>query len=320
MQLLDKLKAKFLAPLRTMGYKPPLPDIWAQAPRDLPAFTFYVIRMMKWDPTVRLGLAMREAPLCNAEFAYKEGEKWVPGIQADKPEVAEFVEQQLQRIWRHDLHKILRAQVWGWSAGEVSYRLHNGRVEFDSLTTRHPADTRAREKNGRLAGVRFRRIGKAQQGHVDVLGPKAFWHAYMPEDGSFYGDQVLRGCYSPWADKWLDGMALDVRRLFAHKDSYGGVDVSYPPGTTAVPTATGELREIPNSDIARQIAEQLKAGGVTTRPAVYDDKGNELWTVTRATIPASPTHIFEYPQQLDVEILRGLEIPDDVLTSENGGA
>lgn len=298
---------------RTASYKPQPIDHWGLMPRDLPIFTWLMIREMLWDPTIRLGLAMREAPLHGAELAYREGENWQAGVKCENKIVALFVQKQLERFWKHDLAKVLRAQVWGWAGGEVTYKLNKlGQVEYAGLLQRASGDIRALELEGKQIGVRFRRIPATPKGYVDLRFPECFWHPFGAEDGSHYGNSVLRGCYSPWCDKYLDGMALDVRRLFMHKDAYGGVDISYPPGSMFV---EGQ-GNITNQDIARQMASQVKAGGVTTRPSTCDANGHEQWVITRATIPANPQHILQYPKDLDVEILRGLEIPDDVLTSE----
>lgn len=312
--MLTKLQNWLLGRPKTADYRR-FPDRSFTHVRDLPLFTFETIRAMLIDPTVRLGLAMRAAPLFQAEFAYKaSGGEWTPGVQADRPDVAVFVYKQLQRIWKHELHKILTAQVWGWSAGEVTYRLVNKQVEVDCILHRFAGDVYALLKDGQVEGVRFDRLGQGT-GREDLRFPRSLWHAYDAEAELPYGTSALKGAHSPWADKWLNGGALDVRRLFAHKDAYGGVDLTYPPGTSYI-----KDEEIPNRDIAREIVEQIKAGGVTTRPSEYDATGKPLWELKRATIPSSPTHIFDYPKDLDVEILRGMEIPDDVLTSEGTGA
>lgn len=302
---------------QTASYKPQPLDIWGLMPRDLPLFTWNMVRYMLWDQTIRLGLAMREAPIHSAEVAYKDGKDWVNGIKCDVPAIAQFVERQLQRFWTHDLRKILRAQIWGWAAGECLYRVNQaGQIEYDGLLQRSAADVRAMDLDGKQIGVRFRRIPKAKDGMVDLKFPECFWHAFMPEDGSFYGESVLKGPYSAWCDKYLDGGALDVRRLFMHADAYGGKLIRYPEGSTPV-EENGGVRYIPNLDIARQMVAQLKAGGVVTMPSKFDGtSGKPLWDLNWASSTADPKHILEYPKDLDVEMLRGLEIPDDVLTSE----
>lgn len=282
--------------------------------RDLPTFDFDWIAQMLIDPIIRLGLAMRMAPLCQAEFAYKDGEEWVEGVQADRPEVGQYIHEQLRRIWQHELHKILTAQIWGWSAGEVVLRLANERVEVDKILHRHARDVWALHKDGEVQGVRFQHVKKT--GRVELRFPKAIWHAFMPEAESSYGLSILHGAFSSWADKWLDGGALDTRRLFMHKDAYGGQTGGYPPGTTNI----DGKGEVPNRDIMREMVEQSAAGQVVTVPMVYDPNGKPLWEWKHAEIPANPQHILQYPKDLDGEMLNGMEIPDDVIKSEATGA
>ncbi len=313
MAMFAKLRSLLLGKPKTAGYRPFPVHHFTQI-RDLPPFTFETIRWMLMDPTIRLGLAMRMAPLCQAEFAFQQGDKWIPGVRADREDVAKFVHKQIKRIWEFELHKILTAQVWGWSAAEVTYRLVDKRVEVDGLLHRHAFDVRALRSDGEIKGVRFDRLGGGV-GKVSLRMPKAIWHAYDPEAESPYGTSALRGAHSPWADKWLDGAALDTRRLFAHKDSYGGVDIAHPPGNVEVDGVV-----IPNRDIAREMGEQLAAGGHTNRPSTYYADGKPHWEITRATVPSNPSHIFDYPKQLDDEMLRGMEIPDDVVTSQGSGA
>ena len=297
---------------RTTGYQPTY-HVWGNSPRDLPQFTYHTIRAMLLDSAVRKCLAIRRAPLYGLEFAYQQGDKWIPGVEARKPEVAKFVMRQLKRIWDGELEGILSADVWGWSAGEITYRLSDyGLVEIDRLLPRHACDTRAMERDGELCGVRFDRVVGSEKGYVDLEFPHCWWHSYNPEAGRYYGQSCFLGAYSPFADKWFNGGATDVRRLFMHKDAYGGVDIAYPEGMTPVAQPDGTILEIPNRDIARQMAEQIQAGGVTTRPSQFGADGAELWKITRATVPAAPSHILQYPKDLDDEIAEGMEVFGDL--------
>ncbi len=296
---------------RTAGYQPVLTHFWHQ-PRDLPLFGFEIIRSMLLDPTVRLSLAMRAAPLSGVQWAYQEGEEWTPGVRCRRPEVAAFVLRQLSRIWTGHLTSIAKAQVWGWSAGEVTHRLSESNlVEVNRLEPRQAQDCRLLIGGGRRRGVQVRRVKHV--GSVDLHFPNAWFHAHDPEDGEHYGRSVLLGAYSPWADKCLQGGACDVRRLFMHKDAYGGTDLGYPEGSDFY---DDEGNSIPNRDIARQIVEQLAAGGVTTRPSTRDENGNERWPLTRATVPANPQHILQFPKDLDGEIRSGILIPDGVIDDD----
>ena len=298
---------------RTGGYRP-IDQHYFLQPRELPPFTWWTAKMMLFDPTIRLGLRMRSAPIMATEWAYKEGDSWTPGVKADNDEIAAYVLRQLKTIWEQ-LDALTTAQAYGWSAAEVTYKLSRGRkVEIDELLPRQSTDTRALIQDGKPVGVRFLRVEHAEMGYVDLPIPRAVFHAHQPEAGHVYGTPILLGAYSPWADKWLSGGALDVRRLFMHADAYGGKDVRYPEGTTETPTGN-----VYNRDIARQAAEQLTAGGVTFLPSDVDPQtGKERWEIKRATVPANPQHILQYPKDLDTEMLRGMEIPDDVLESTEG--
>lgn len=310
----NKQRADVTGQAYSAGYEA-IPHIWFNRPMDLPPFSFATIRGMLIDPEIRLNFATRAAPLCAAEFGWKEGEQWVEGVKCKQPEIAQYIYRQLQHIWRNFLPAILRAQVWGWSAGEVVMKLgENGLIEIDKLEPRHASDVRLLKQGFDRWGVAIDRV--EDRGSVQLPFPYAWFHAYNAEDGDDYGVSAAHGAYSPWADKWFNGGAKDVRRLFMHKDAYGGIDLGYPEGETWV---EGVENPIPNRDIARSIVEQLKAGGVTTRPSTRDENGNEKWPLTRATVASNPQHILEYPKDLDNEIRHGMEIPDGVSDSAGSG-
>ena len=295
------------------GYRSFSHIYWMQ-PRDLPPFNYVTIYNMLIDPEVRLALAVRCAPLFGAEWGYKEGDQWMPGIMSDRPEVAAFVERQLKKIWWNHLPDICKSQIWGWSAGEVVLKLSaQNLIEVDRLEPRLAEDARLILHKGAPAGVQIQRIEK--KGKVWLEFPNAFFHSHNPDPGNHYGISQLIGAYNAWADKWLDGGALDVRRLFMHKDAYGGVTMGYPEGETYI---DGQTEPVPNRDIARQIAEQIRAGNTIVRPSKRDENGNDAWPIERANVPANPQHILQYPKDLDAEIRTGIGVPDGIIDSDSG--
>ncbi len=300
----------------TGGYKP-LPHLWFQTPVDLPLFDYRTIRAMLMDEGIRLNFETRAAPIYGLQFGWEENGVWQEGVKCRDPGVAQFIYRQLQRIWKTYLPEILRAQIWGWSAGEVKvkYSDETGLIEIDRLLSRHPMDCELLKLDGcERWGVRIKRV---TEGTVDLPFPYAWFHAHAAEDGEDYGISAAYGAYSAWADKWFDGGAKQVRRLFMHKDAYGGADLSYPDGETWI---AGYDRPVPNRDIAREIVEQLRAGSVTVRPNQRDENGNERWELTRATVASNPQHILQYPKDLDDEIRHGMGICDDVINGDSTGA
>jgi len=299
----------------TGTYKP-IPHIWFQHPVDLPPFGFNTIRAMLMDEGIRLNFSTRAAPIYGLQFGWEENGAWKEGVKCKDAAVAQFIYRQLQRIWKTYLPGILRSQIWGWSAGEVCLKLSEdtGLVEINDMLPRHPMDCKLLKRGCERYGIQVARL---DGGTINLPFPYAWFSSYGAEDGEDYGVSAAYGAYSPWADKWFDGGAKDVRRLFMHKDAYGGVDIAYPPGETYLDS---QANPVPNRDIARQISEQIRTGGSTQRPNEYDENGNPKWEINRATVTSNPQHILDYPKDLDTEIRHGMEIPDDVINSGTTGA
>lgn len=299
---------------------------WYQHARDLPLFTFQTVREMLRDPQVRLCLAMRQAPIFGVEFAYVDGvgqdgkPTWVPGVKARNPIVAAWVQRQLQTIWNSFLPNLLVSQTWGWAGGEATLRLSESNlIEIEALHPRHPKDIRLLELEscGDLWGIQVANVrGK---GTVSLPFPYSYFVRFRPENGEQYSSSVLLGAYSPWADKWLNGAALDTRRLYMHKDAYGGMRVGYPSDQQVY--VNGPDRDpVPARDVALQIAEQRYSGGTVVYPTDHDMQGNERWKIEDATVASNPQHILQYPKDLDDEIRQGLEIPDGAISNDGSGA
>lgn len=286
--------------------------------RDLPPLTLWTIEAMLREPMIQLCLPMREAPLLKMEIAYLEGKNWVSGVRCDDPAIGNFAFKQILRIWNYIFCLTDASQKYGWSAAEVMLELDNdtGLLEVHCLVGRHPRDVRLMLKDGCPSGVQFLRTNIRGGKPVELEFPRAVFHAHFPQAGEWYGTSILNGAYSPWWDKWMRGGAADIRRLFMHKDAYGGADMTYPQGEVEMPD--GSI--IKNKDIAREVVEQMQTGAVTTRPYEIDEHGNNKWQLTRATVPGNPQHILQYPKDLDDEIRRGMGIPDDVVTSDSTGS
>lgn len=317
----DKQKRDLARPAKTAGYKP-VNSQWFRRPRDLPPMTWLTIESMMMEPTIRLGLAMRAAPVRNCQFAYKNpGDKdWTEGVRASSPMVGNFVYNQLKRIWR-DINGLLISQLWGWSAAEVLFELtSDNAIQIRKLLPRHPRDCRALVKSGDVVGVQFNRLQNSQEGSVSLLSPRCVFHRHNPEPGAYYGTTILEGAYSPWWDKWGRGGALEVRRLTMMQNSINGRRLKHPLGTIPVTQDDGSQKDVPTGNVAREMVETMMAGSVVCMPSTMTHDGKPLWELEEATAMTGLDHVLKYPQDLDKEQLRGMEIPDDVLSADNSGA
>lgn len=303
----------------TAGYEP-TPYAPLRYPRDLPRLNSEWVRRMLSDSAVTLALAARKAPLLSCQWAYEQNGKWINGVQASSPEVGDFVHRQLQRMWKRGISRLLDSgQVWGWGAGELTFRKVNNKIEIDRILVRDHEDVRPIVSEGDVVGVQFRRIKHAKNGIVNLGLPRAIWHAHNPMAGQVFGWTALAAAFSPWWDKNGEGGALDVRRLFFIKDAYRSVRLYYPGSTTKI-TVNGVQTDVPNSEIAMQIAEKMRTGAVYALPSDIWQDGSPKWRVEEATVASNPAHILQYPKDLDAEILNAMGIADDVLKSEATGS
>ena len=294
---------------------------WFRTPRDLPIFNFATIRAMNFDESVRLGMAMREGVIANATFGYQDQTgKWIPGVKAESPDVAEYVWSLLKRVWTFEIDKWLKCLTWGWSGGETVWKMSSdNRLLFDYAISPHARDIRTvRHSDHGIVGVEIASVSDMGSGkplRLDIR-QKGWFVANREDNGSDYGTSDYLGAYSAFADKWFNGGALDVRRLFMHTDAYRGMRIGFATGSTEL----DGIGLVPNQNIARQMVEQYKSGNVMTYPLVYTPDGKPKWQIDDASSTGNVNHILQYPQDLDQSIFRGLEIPDDVLTSEMSGA
>lgn len=307
---------------QTKGYEP-IKSYWLRRHRNLPSLSFLMIEQVLLDETIQIGLAARRAVIQGVEFGFEINGQWQTGVQCADEAVGAWVMRQIRKLWACAIDHVSSAQVYGWCGMEVIWERSQEfqTWEISGFEQRHANDVRALidTTTGRKCGIRFTNIKGVSEGYVDLRFPEAFFHAYDASPGEIYGRTVLTGAYRPWADKHLDGGAVDVRRLFMHKDAYGGADIKYPEGSTDIGTIDNPF-EVANRELAREIVEQLEAGGVTTTPMQYDDEGRQKWELTRATVPSNPTHILQYPGDLDGEMLRGMYVPDGVLKADDTGS
>ena len=292
-----------------------------QQPRDLPIFGWWTIQQMQFEGELTRALEVRAAPMVGVEFAHREedeterGFSWKPGAKCNNPAVKEYIDRQLDTL-RANMHKMMTAQRDGWASGEITLKLNKetNQVDIDCFHPLDYTDCRLLIQNGKEVGIRVRRVKDV--GEVDLDFPYAYFTNHKKPAGKRYGRSVLIGAYSPWMDKWGSGGGLDVRRLYMHKDAYGGMVLGYPGGETY-----DELqeKEVPNRDIARQIGEQTIAGGVIVKPSNKDAMGNDEWTVEWASTKSNPQHILQYPKDLDAEMRTGVGVTDGVIDNDNGG-
>lgn len=269
--------------------------------QNLPMWRLWTARMMLTsDPIVNFSLNIRNAALMAAEVV----------VTAKNPRVQEWVQKQWDYLWDQQRPKLISAKKWGFAALQPLYKEDdNGLMTLKGLKDFAPEDCRALERRNSVIGCRVKGI--------EVFFPQSLWLSFGAEFGGAYGTAVTRRQYPAWYEKWMERGAKRLQQLRMIKDAYIGDIFWYPPGM---------LIELPNGqklswkDVMREIGENRYSGGALTLPRLLDNNGKELTGYQPpATVPGA-TEIFNWVETCDDNILRGADIPSEVVQAADTGS
>lgn len=256
--------------------------------------------MLSSDPIVEFALNVRNAALMVAEME----------VECGNPNVKKWLEKQWDTLWNKHRSKLLSAKKWGFAPLQPTFTKRNGLTHIDGLKEFAPEDVKAQECGGKLCGFKVKN-------EVKLFQPQALWITFNAECGSPYGTGCLRRAYPPWYEKWMDHGARKLLQLRMIKDAYIG-DIFWCPFNLKVQMPDGKV--MPWRDLCRELEENRLSGGAMVLPSMYDDKGNKLVDYSPPTDVAGGSQIFEWGDKLDEAILRGADVPIEVVKAqENGG-
>lgn len=269
---------------------------------NLPLYTTWAGRLMlNSDPVVEFSLSVRNAALMVAEVE----------IKAKNDRVQKWLDAQWNTLWELNRDKILSAKKWGFAGLQPTYKFNptTQLLDIDGLKDFAPEDVKALESNGKQCGFRVR--------DRKLFGPRSLWMTFNTEYDSPYGRGTLRRSYPPWYEKWMDRGAKKLIQQRMIKDAYVG-DIFWTPFNLNVELPNGDV--IPWRDLARQIAENRMSGGAMVLPMMRDDKGNQMMDYKPPQGIAGGTDIFTWLEKLDEDILRGADIPIEVIKASETGS
>lgn len=284
---------------------------------DRPQFSLLAAEYMRFDPKVTLGLATRNGLLLNAKVK----------VEADREDVKVFVEKQWEKIWARGGSQILRTKEAGYAGFEIMYQQQDrgpfaGKIVFNSLKDFHPADTRPLIRRSKVVGLTLRRIRRrkfaaATTGRgIPIWSPKTLWLTFRRRHGHWFGESLLEHSYAPWFEKWMRGGAIKLRQLRMVKDAWIGDRILYP--SQGLEDQEGNILNW--RDMAREAAEMRVSGGVMGFPSDRNSEGNLKVEYMPPTSVEGATEIFNYSNELDKEILQGIETPSEVLEAASSGS
>lgn len=268
--------------------------------QQLPLWRLWSGRMMLTsDPLVNFSLNIRNAALMPAEVI----------IKCKNEKVKNWLTEQWNFLWNYHRLKLTNAKRWGFNALQIVPKMKNGLLCIKDVKEFAPEDVRALEADSKLVGQRVKGVA--------VYNPQSLWLTFGAEHGSPYGTGCLRRSYPAWYDKWMEHGAKRLLQLRMIKDAYIGDIVWYPPNMKfTLPDGT----EVSWRDLMREIVENRLSGGVLTLPMLLDSNGKKLTEYQPPHDVGSASQIFEWVDMCDEGILRGADIPLEVVKAADTGS
>lgn len=333
----SEMHKRLLEPL-TQGYVPTVPTDSLLSPDGLyPLWTFRrEIPVMLTHPVVRNTMNYFKSGIAGAEFwggptpgADPATDKGLPICQ--DPKVSAWVVEQCNRFWDRGVPKLQRGYDFGWVGGEPLYVEEQGTLAWNGLKAFSPTDSWLLTKNHAPVGLRVNHI--QGQEAIDLwmatkdIPSKALWYAHDAIDGNLYGQSCLYGAWRPWRRAaWKDGGEM-VTDGGVYRFAYAGPTVRFPDESSVAPMNTpsttpdslGQAIRF-NRDIARMMAEQVKAGASVGLPSTRDENGNLLWEFEWPQSTIDVAALVEYLKYLYDQISLGIGVPPELLEASETGS
>jgi hypothetical protein len=322
----------------TRGYRATLP-MWALEPDWQPQiYLLRDIELMMTHPMVRNSLSYFKGGIHGAQFEGPENPDDPDGEHlpiSDDPDVSAFVHEQCNRFWDRGLVKIQGGYEYGWIATENRYSSEDGVLRWSDCEQFSPRDTYLLTRDRVPVGVRVKSV--QDSGTVDLwlasedVPAKALWYAHEPRYTAYYGQSQLLGAWRPWRRlAWRDGLEM-ILDMGAYRYAFAGPTLFYPDAELqtaqpGVPGTTNDSQGRPRRwarDIARQMAEQLKAGAGMGFPSgnyPADMGGGPKWRIEWPQHVLDLAPILAHIDHLQKQISYGIGIPPELLEAGEGGS
>ena len=295
-----------LGPARAGEYIPDIIGGMLPYNRNRPVFSAFYIEEMLADPRLCYALWLLKGPLlANAKFE----------VRSANSEIQKFVTAIMERFWRNDATKALKAIEWGYQGGEVVRTVRDGRITFDHLLDFNTRDVRVVTHYGKFSGITVNNVpfcNLEKKKKIFLGGAKAFLHTHWREKHPWYGQSRFYGAYVPWWEIWTNGGFRDVRRLWFFKNAYEGGTIYHPPGSTRIGNVV-----VPNKQLADEMITKKRAGGTLALINQSGADGQPLWRYEPPSGNPVPAGLLEYGKLLSDEELEGMGIPPEII--ESGG-
>lgn len=289
-------------------YHPPVRSFFQGTPDDLPLFRLHHAMQMMRDPTVKIGMGIRDAFLSAADVEF----------ETKNPQLGEWLRKQWVRIWDNNWVKITQAKQWGYQGLEIVWETDpvTRLLRVERVKDFAPFDTRPLVFGGEVVGLSVNRHGHGES-RPKLLNPQALWLTFDARWQRKYGTSILHWAYGPWWEKWMRHGSKKILQQRMIKDAYMGL-VGWAPRDELITLESG--RQISARDMMREVLENLLTGASVTLPFSTDNDGNKEYDITRLPDAGDPSGIFQWGDGLNKEIWFALGIAPEVIEAASTGS
>lgn len=315
---MDKQTVDQLFEIQTSKYVPPPIIGPTSTQQDMPPFTTRAIEWMLLDYQVQLGMSLLSAPILKPTIQ----------IKTQRSEVQEFINTTVRNFWRKAMPRICpTGRSYGIFGAEVLYELGNdGNVHFKDIRDIYPLDLGLLHRGSSAYGITVKTgmSGVADDDNdepetIKLWGMKGFIYVHRKRFSTWIGRSDLRPAYEPWLEKTNEFGAKHAKRLWFSKCAFTGGILLHPSGTFIERQTDGTSRNRAYRDVAREALQKMMNGS----SMAFDNISGELaktqgsWDFINPTINGDGTTMIDNIDRCDLEILRGMGIPDDILSSDS---
>jgi hypothetical protein len=275
---------------------------------DVNQIPISVKKKMRRDPQIRLALSVIKSPIMGLPLQVTSKDK----------DIAGFVEEVLQPIWRSVLRSSLNAVDFGHAPHEKIFeikdvtvtddndveRLYPSAVVYHKLKDIDPEDIMyLNDTEGNFAGAKWKNT-------VIIPPEKMFVMVNEKEFGNPYGTSRFDSVYEAWY--WCNIMLRFTNRYYERKadpsvKARAPVQVD---NTESNSTETG-------MDIMSAAVNAMKSSSVIVLPNDRDDDGHLKWDCEYMLDDKRGEMFQSYINMLQVLKLRGMLVPERVLTQDS---
>ena len=228
-------------------------------------------------------------------------------IQSDNEEIKKVLTYAMETIWNRLIRSISKSFKYGYSPMVKTFTLENidGKdyIIYSKIKDVSPKDCIVvTDKFGNFNGFWYR---KGQGNFEALVEPKyAFWYTSDMEDGNLYGESMLKTVYKPWYySEKVHSFANRYYERFGEPLVEGRA-----PSSGKVMDSTGKTSSA--QDVMNGVIASIRSHSSVQLPSDRDDKGNYLYDLKYLESQMRGFDFDNYLNRLDMEITRGLFVPE----------